>query len=86
MKNQEDVRSAIEAASAAASSAKAGATVMAGTASVAAAAKMELLRTAISDASLLVSLLIGLVMLGIQVIKIVRVYRSWDPNKARSKD
>lgn len=77
------VRAAVEAV---ASSPKGATAVAASTASVGAMAKFDMLQSGVGTASLFVGFITGLVVLGIQLIKLVRVYRSWDPNKADSKD
>lgn len=64
-----------------ASSPKVAAVVATGTASMGAMAKLELLQSAVGTASLCVGFLTGCVVLSIQTIKLIRVWRSWTPNK-----
>jgi hypothetical protein len=77
------VRATIEAI---ASSPKVAAVVATGTASMGAMAKLELLQSAIGTASLLVGFMTGCVVLTVQTIKLVRVWRSWTPNKPDAKE
>jgi hypothetical protein len=77
------LRATIEAA---ASSPKVAAAVATGTASMGAMAKLELLQSAIGTASLLVGFMTGCVVLTVQTIKLVRVWRSWTPNKPDAKE
>lgn len=76
-------RQAVESA---ASSPKVAAAVATGTASMGALAKMEVLQSAVGTASLCIGFLTGCVVLAIQSIKLIRVYRSWTPNRPDSKE
>lgn len=75
------LRAAVEGA---ASSPKVAAGVAAGTASMGAMAKLEMIQSAVGTCSLCVGLMTGCVVLCIQSIKLIRVYRSWTPNKPDS--
>lgn len=77
------LRATIESA---ASSPKVAAVVATGTAGIGAAATFEMLQSAIGFASLCVGFCTGCVVLAIQVIKMVRVYRSWTPNKPDAQE
>lgn len=83
MKDAESVRAAIEAA---ASSPKFATAVAAGTTSLGAAAKLELIQGALSVASLAVGIITALVVLAIQSIKLVRVWRAWQADQPEPKD
>lgn len=77
----EGLRNAVEGA---ANSPKVAAGVAAGTTSLGAISKMEVIQSTAGTVSLLVGTLTGCVVLAIQLIKLVRVYRSWVPNKPDS--
>lgn len=69
-----DVRNAAEAI---ASNPKFATAVAAGTASMGAASQLEILQGTLAIVSLAVGILTALVVLAIQSIKLVRVYRDW---------
>lgn len=81
--NIESARSAVESA---ASSPKVAAVVATGTAGMGAMATFEMLQSAIGFASLCVGFITGCVVLTIQSIKLIRVYRSWTPNKPDAQE
>lgn len=82
--NIDNLRSAFETA---ASSPKVAAGVAASTATMGAMAKLELLQSGLGTLSLLIGTLTGCVVLAIQTIKLIRVYRSFArsmrPHKAK---
>lgn len=77
------IRSAVESA---ASSPKVAAVVATGTASMGAMARLELLQSMVGTASLCIGFLTGCVVLAIQSIKLIRVYRSWTPNRPDGRE
>lgn len=79
----EGVRSAVEAA---ASSPKVATVVAGSTVGMGAAAKLELLQSAIGMGSLIVGFMTGCIVMTIQLIKLIRVYRSWSPHKPEVKE
>lgn len=79
----ESIRMAVEAV---ASNPKVATAVAASTASIGAAAKFDMLQSGIGMASLLVGFITGCTVLAIQLIKLVRVWRSWDPHRVERKD
>lgn len=78
MREPENVRAAIEAA---ANNPKVATAVAAGATSMGIAEKMELLQGFIGTTSMVLGCLTAAVVLAIQSIKLIRVYRAWDPNK-----
>lgn len=79
----DSLRGTIESA---ASSPKVAAVVATGTASMGAMAKLELLQSAIGTASLFIGFMTGCVVLVIQSIKLIRVWRHWTPNQPDAKE
>lgn len=76
------IRAAVESS---ASSPKVAAGVAASTASMGALAKMEVIQSWIGTFSLLVGAMTGCVVLSIQLIKLIRVYRHFNPNSIEPK-
>lgn len=70
----------------AASSPKVAAVVATGTAGMGIAAKLEMMQSFIGMFSLCVGAITGCVVLCIQTIKLIRVYRSWTPNKPDAQE
>lgn len=83
MKEPESARAAIEAV---ASSPKFATAVAAGNMSLGAAAKFELIQGALSLASLTVGIITACVVLAIQTIKLVRVWRAWQADQPEPRD
>lgn len=83
MNEPEGARAAIEAV---ASSPKFATAVAAGTTSLGAAAKFELIQGMLSVASLTVGIMTALVVLAIQTIKLVRVWRAWQADRPEPRD
>lgn len=79
----EGLRSTVEAA---ASSPKVATIVAGSTVGMGAAAKLEMLQSAIGMGSLIVGFLTGCIVMTIQAIKLIRVYRSWSPHKPENKE
>ena len=69
-----------------ASSPKVAAAVAAGTASLGAAAKLDVIQGALSLASMSIGIVTGVVVLAIQTIKLVRVWKAWHADKPEPKD
>lgn len=76
------VRAAVESA---ASSPRVAAGVAASTASMGAMAKLEMIQSGLGLFSLFVGCLTTCVVLAIQTIKLVRIYRHWNPNRPEPK-
>lgn len=83
MNEPESARAAIEAI---ASSPKFATSVAAGTTALGAAARFDLIQGALSVASLLVGILTACVVLAIQTIKLVRVWKAWRADQPEPKD
>lgn len=81
----EIVSEARNAAEAIASNPKFATAVAAGTASMGAASQLEILQGALAIVSLSVGILTALVVLAIQSIKLVRVYRAWQSGSPESE-
>lgn len=79
----ESLRSAVEAA---ANSPKVATAVAAGTASLGAAAKLEFIQGFLSVASMTIGIITGCVVLAIQSIKLVRVWRAWKADQPDPRD
>jgi hypothetical protein len=69
-----------------AGSPKVAAVVATSTAGMGIAAKLEMMQSFIGTASLCIGFLTGCVVLSIQSIKLIRVYRSWTPNKPDAQE
>jgi hypothetical protein len=69
-----------------ASSPKVAAVVATGTASMGALARMDMIQSAIGTASLIVGFITGCLVMCIQGVKLMRVYRSWTPNQPDARD
>jgi hypothetical protein len=69
-----------------AGSPKVAAVVATSTAGMGLAAKLEMLQSAIGMFSLCVGAITGCVVLAIQSIKLIRIYRSWTPNKPDAQE
>lgn len=76
------VRAAVESA---ASSPRVAAGVAASTASMGAMAKLEMIQSAFGTASVIVGFITGCLVMTIQAIKMIRVWRAWDPHKVAAK-
>lgn len=76
------VRSAVEGI---ASSPKVAAGVAAATTSMGAMATLDMIQSGLGLVSLLIGTITGCVVLAIQSIKLVRVYRYWNPNRPEPK-
>lgn len=83
MSEHESARAAIEAVAA---SPKFATVVAAGTTSLGAAAKFDLIQGALSLASLTVGIITACVVLAIQTIKLVRVWRAWQADQPEPRD
>lgn len=79
----ETLRAAVEAV---ASNPKVATVVAAGTASLGAAAKFEFIQGALSAMSMTVGIITGCVVLAIQSIKLVRVWRAWKADQPEPRD
>lgn len=82
MNEPESIRSAVEAV---ASNPKVATAVAAGTASIGAAAQLEIIQGMLSVASMVVGILTAIVVLAIQSIKLVRVWRDWRADQQEAK-
>lgn len=69
-----------------ASSPKVATAVAAGTASIGAAAKLEIIQGALSVTSMAIGIATGVVVLVIQSIKLVRIWRAWHADQPEPKD
>lgn len=69
-----------------AGSPKVAAVVATGTAGMGLAAKLEMMQSFIGMFSLCVGAVTGCVVLAIQSIKLIRVWRSWTPNKPDAQE
>lgn len=78
MREPESIRASLEAA---ASDPRVATVVAAGTTSAGAMVKLDIIQGWIGTASMSVGLATATVVFAIQVIKMVRVYRLWTPNK-----
>ena len=81
--NEPNLGAALEAA---ASNPKVATLVAAGTASIGAASQLEWIQGALSIGSMTVGLATGLVVLGIQTIKLVRVWKAWQADRPEPED
>lgn len=77
------VRAAVESA---ASSPRVAAGVAASTASMGVMAKLEMINSLAGTISLCAGAITACLVLAIQAIKIIRVWRAWDPNKVAPKE
>lgn len=83
MREPESIRSSIEAA---ASDPKVATLVATGSASAGAMVKLDIIQGIFGTASVVIGSLTALVVLAIQTIKLVRVYRAWNPNQPEPKE
>ncbi len=83
MKDHEGIAQAIEAA---ASNPKVATVVAAGTAAAGGALKLDMVQSVIGTMSLAIGMLTGGVVLGIQLIKLIRVWKAWQADLPEPED
>lgn len=81
--NDHTIGSAIEAA---ASNPKVALTVAAGTSALGATSQLEIIQGFLSVASMGVGIVTGIVVLAIQTIKLVRVWKAWQADRPEPED
>ncbi len=80
------LREVVQAAEQAASNPKVATVVAAGTAAAGGALKLELVQSVIGTISLTIGAMTGAVVLAIQVIKLMRVWKAWQADQPEPED